>query len=212
MIRPKDVIGRYEDLSKRWSVQRMWLVKTKVRPKDDLSEGCDWSIRRSCLVVHPKDSLKAFDWLRRCNLSVWQCVRLVVLPDESDWTRREPCIFFLDVTDWTVRWTCPAKNAFNWPIRRSASSVFFGLLSRAISDMQTHWRENDYANASSLGDKYAVLICSWRRNRQNKRHLVLLTLPVVEYIYCALCSLVELGKCVCCSSVVLMSTCSEYYD
>ena len=28
----------------------------------------------------------------------------------------------------------------------------------------------------------------------------------------ALCSLMELSKCVCCSCVVLMSTCSEYYD
>ena len=28
----------------------------------------------------------------------------------------------------------------------------------------------------------------------------------------ALCSLMDLGNCVCCSWVVLMSTCSEYYD
>ena len=32
------------------------------------------------------------------------------------------------------------------------------------------------------------------------------------YIIYALCSSVELGKCSCCSCVVLMSTCSEYYD
>ena len=29
---------------------------------------------------------------------------------------------------------------------------------------------------------------------------------------CALCSSVDLGKCSCCSCVVLMSTCSGYYD
>ena len=192
MIRPKDVIGWADDSSERWSVQRMWLAELTIRPKDDPSEGCDW--------------------LSQINLSVWQGVRLVVLPDESDWTRREPCLFFVNATDWTVRWTCPAKGASDWPIRRSAFSVFFGILSHAMLDMQTRWGESDYAKASSLGDEYAVLICSWRENRQNEHHLVLLTLPVVEYIYCALCSLIDVGKCVCCSCVVLMSTCSEYYD
>ena len=190
----------------------MWLAEPTICPKDDPSEGCDWLSRSFCLVVHPKDAPKPFDWLSRSNLSVWRGVRLVVLPDESDWTRREPCLFFVNATDWTVRWTCPAKDASDWPIWRSASSVFFGLLSHAMSDVQTRWWENDYAKASSLGDKYTVLICSWRQNRQNKPHLVLLNLPMVENIYCALCSLMELGKCSCCSWVVLMSTCSEYYD
>ena len=42
--------------------------------------------------------------------------------------------------------------------------------------------------------------------------LCYLLYPVVKYIYCALCSSVELGKCYFCICVVLMSTCSEYYD
>ena len=160
--RPSDLIGRYEKS-----------VRVTVRPKyvigryEDFSKGCDWPIQRSCPVVRPKDALKAFDWLSRNNLSVWRGVRLVVLPDESDWTRREPFLFYVDATDWTLLWTCPAKNASDWPIRWWASRVFFGLLSHVISDIQTRWRENDYANASSLGDEYAVLICSWRQNRQN---------------------------------------------
>ena len=84
-----------------------------------------------------KDAPKAFDWLSQSNLSVWRGVPLVVLTDGSDWTRREPCLFFLDATDWPVRWTCLDKNASDWPIRRSASSVFFGLLCHAMSDSQT---------------------------------------------------------------------------
>ena len=91
----------------------------------------------------------------------------------------------------------------------ASSLAFFATRCQTV---KRDLRENDYVKASSLGDEYAVLICSWHQNRQNERHLVLLTLPVVEYIYCALCSLMELGKCVCCSWVVMKSTCSEYYD
>ena len=60
------------------------MVETKVRLKDDPSEGCDWSIRRSIqrmirpkdvigryedliLEIVQKDAPKAFDWLRRSN-------------------------------------------------------------------------------------------------------------------------------------------------
>ena len=91
-----------------------------------------------------------------------------------------------------------------------ASSL--GFFATRCQTVKRDLRENNYAKASSLGDEYAVLICSCRQNRQNECHLVLLTLLVVEYIYCALCSLMELGKCVCCSWLVMMSTCSEYYD
>ena len=151
MIRPKDVIGRDESPSKGWSVRRMWLVDTKIHPKDDPSEGCDWSIWRSHLGDRPKGCSEGF-WLAETKqLSVWQCVRLVVLPDGSDWTRREPCLFFLDTTDWTVQCICLDKNASDWPILRSAFSVFFGLLSHAMLDSQTRFTRKQLRKSVFFG-------------------------------------------------------------
>ena len=57
----------------------------------------------------------------------------------------------------------------------SASS--FGFFVAQFQTAKRDWRENDYAKTSFLGDEYAGVICSWRQNRQNERHLVLLTLP-----------------------------------
>ena len=139
----------------------MWLSEPTIRPKDDPSDdspsednptdGCDWLSRWFCLVVCPKDALKPFDWLIRINLSVWQGVRLVVLTDESDWTRKAPCL-----SSWTQLIGISNQLVLirTLLIGRSANQlfhVFFGLLSHAMSDMQSCWRENDYGKTSSLG-------------------------------------------------------------
>ena len=154
-----------------------------------------------------------FDWLIQSNLSVWQGVRLVVLPDESYRTRKEPYLFFVNATDWTVWWTCPAKNASDWLIRRSAFSVFFGLLCRAISDSQTWliiktitrkrllWVTNTPFRSVLDGktDKTNVTLC----------YLLYPWWSIYTVHYARWWSLVSV--CVC-RWVVLNSTCSEYYD
>ena len=220
---PKDSLKDYD-----WSRRRCWLEdrrKDSLKDPDWLRRRCrlgdrpkdapkdsDWSRRRCRLGDRPKDAPKDSDWSRRSNLTIWRCVRLVVLPDRYDWTRRETCLFFLDATDWTVRWTCLARTLLiGWSADLLQASSF-GFFVARFQTAKRDWRENDYEKASSLGDKYAVLICSWRQNRQNKRHLVLLTLPVLYYIYCALCQWCgSVSVCVC-RWVVLNSTCSEYYN
>ena len=110
MVRPKDVIGRYEKSFQRmirpknsdWTRQRCCLGdRSKVRPKDS-----DWTRRRCCLGYRPKVRPKDSDWMRRSNLSVWRCVRLVVLPDWSDWTRKETCLMFWDASDLLIQLIC----------------------------------------------------------------------------------------------------------
>ena len=40
----------------------MWLVETKVRPKDDPYEGCDWSIQRFVQrMICPKDVIGRYE-------------------------------------------------------------------------------------------------------------------------------------------------------
>ena len=156
IIRPKDVIGRYEK-----SVQRM------TRSKGDPSEGCDWPRRRFRLEDRPKVRPKDSDWTRRSNLSVWRCVRLVVLPDWSDWTRKETCLIFWGASDWLIRLICfrrlllaSLSRDFRQPYAIDKKTI---TQKRLLSAMNTpFWSFLD------------------ARNRQNKRHLCLLTLPVVE--------------------------------
>ena len=220
MIRPKDVIGRYKSPSEGWSVRRMWLADTKVvlgdRPKDatkdfdwlrrifhlgdcpkDAQKAFDWPRRRCRLGDRPKDAPKAFDWSRRSNFSLWKWVWLVVLPDGSDWTRREPCLFFLDATDWTVRWTCLAKNASDWPIRQSASSVFFGLLCHAMSDNQTRFTIKLLRESVFFGRRMSRsdLFLTPKQTKQTSPCFTCSTRGGV-YILCTI-PMMWLGKCVC---------------
>ena len=134
----------------------------RVCPKDS-----DWSRQRCRLGDRPKEASKDSDWSRWINLSIWRCVQLVVLPDGSDWTRRETCLLFWDATDWTVRWTCLARTLMIGWSADLISASSFGFFVAWFQTAKRDWRENDYAKASSFGDEYAVLICSWSQNIQN---------------------------------------------
>ena len=232
MIRPKDVIGWYKDSSKEWSVWRMWLIYTKIRPKDDPSEGCDWPrqksvqrMLRSLLIgwakaTYPYDEASA---LLSCQTNlIWQEGNLIF----SLWTR------LIGPSDGLVllRTLLIGLSADQLPVsslgflaaqfqtckrteeKTITRNVFFGLLRRVISDMQARWQENDYAKRLLWATNVPFWSVLDAKTDKTNVTLFYLLYPMAEYIYCALCSLMELGNCVCCSWVVLMSTCSEYYD
>ena len=66
--------------------------------EDNPTDECDWLNRCFRLKFRPKDALKPFDSLSRCFRLVRRGVRLVVLPDEYDWTSGAPCLFLVNAT------------------------------------------------------------------------------------------------------------------
>ena len=184
MIRPKDVIGRYEDLV----LEIVWRMLHR------LLIGRDEYV---VLEIVRKDAPKDFDWLRRSNLSVWRCVRLVVLPDGSDWTRREPCLFFLDATDWTVRWTFLGRMLLIGWSDWSAFSVFFWLLCCAISDSRT-WMTRKWLRENVFSRRRihrSDLFLTPKQTKQTSPCFTYSTRRGVD-ILCTM-PMMWLGKCVC---------------
>ena len=173
------------------------------RSSESPSEGCDWTRRRWSVWRLSEGPSKGF-WLdERGSLSVWRCVRLVVLPDWSDCTRKETCLIFWDASDWLVWWTCLLETLLICWTDGSVFSVFFWLLCSsccAISYSHPRLTRKNYAKPSSFGDKYTVLICRWRV-KQKKRPSPLFTYSTRGRVT-LLCTMpmMWLGKCMMCST------------
>ena len=135
MVCQKDVIGKYESSYEWWSNRRMWLVETKVCPKDDPSKGCDWPRRKS------------FQRMLRRILIGWDeatCLyndASALSSCQTDLIGREGNLVF---SSWT-RLICLSDGLVlirTLLIGRSADQLpasSFGLLSHAMSDSQTRF-------------------------------------------------------------------------
>ena len=113
------------------------MADTKVRPKDDPSEGCDWPIRKFRLGDHPTDAPK--DLIGRDEATCPYDDASNLSSCQTDLIGREGNLVF---SSWT-RLIGPSDRLVlirTLLIGRSVDQlfrVFFGILSHAMSDMQT---------------------------------------------------------------------------
>ena len=173
MVRPKDGIGRYEDVFLKicWRMLRRLLIgwdedvflEIVRRMLRRLLIG--WDIDVVLEIVQRMLQRLLIDWDKATcpydNASDLSSCQTDLIGREgnlvfSSWTR------LIGLSDGLVllRTLMIGRSAD----LLSASSL--GFLVARFQTAKRDWRENDYAKASSLGDKYAVLICSWRQNRK----------------------------------------------
>ena len=94
-------------LSEGWSGRRMWFLESKVRPKDNPSEGCDWLIRRFVRrMIRPKG----------CDWSRWKSVRRIIRPKDVIGQYEDLVLWFVRRMLWRllIGWdeaTCPYDEA-----------------------------------------------------------------------------------------------------
>ena len=154
--------------------------------------------------VPPKES----DWTKKESIPYDDASDLYVLPEWSDWTRRNLVLSSGNASDWLVRWICLLETLLIGWFDGYVFWRFFWILFTSrftISYSHSGWARNDYANASSFCDEYAVKSAVDARNRQNDRHLCYLLYPWWSFKTVHYANDVARKVCTC-------STCSEYYD
>ena len=168
--------------------------RLKVCPKDLIGRDED---------VPSEDRPKVSDWTKEESGPYDDASDLYVLPEWSDWTRRNLVLSSGNASDWLVRWICLLETLLIGWSDGSVLSVFFWLIFTPrceISYNHSRLTRNDYAKASSFGDEYAVLICRWRV-KQTKWPSPFFTYSTRGGVT-LLCTMpmMWLGKCVMCST------------
>ena len=106
----------------------------------------------------------------------------------------------------TISSTCKTWDIFWWPHLVYQSHDILIVLP---SYLKNHFFDSKIKNKVSKNTPNLFLL---HISTNVLRRVFYLIYIARRYSRVALCSSVELGKCYCCICVVLMSTCSEYYD
>ena len=164
------------------------------------SIGYDWTKRRWSVWSSSESPSEGYDWTKKESGPYDDASDLYVLPEWSDWTRWNLVLSSGNASYWLVRWICLLETLL---IGWSDGSVFKRLLltyfftSRfTISYSHSRLTRNDYANASSFCDEYAVKYAVDARNRQNDRHLFVTYSTRGGVLKLCTMPMMWLGKCV----------------